>query len=109
MRAFGRRVIGFGRSLDSRGDKAESLQDAARLVGGEVCAVEAGREHEDLLWRIAPTVDYDVMLMDRFRQNSAQPFLDRAPIDLELLPRDLKRRHLSDMSSLICLYRMVSD
>ena len=75
------------------GHEAEALQDLPRLLGGEVRLVEAGDAGENLLRRIPPAADDDVVLPDRIREHSCYGFFDACGIELEDVARDRESRH----------------
>jgi hypothetical protein len=65
------------------GDEAETLQDPASLMGGEIGPVEPRCACDYLLGReTAPTYD-DVVLVYRVRQAVQQALLDPARLELE--------------------------
>jgi hypothetical protein len=77
-------------------------------MGGEVGAIESCRQGDDLLGRVASSLDHDVVVADGLRERSRYRAHDPARIELELLSADLycPRRHcISTLYSLMCLCR----
>ena len=67
-----------------------SRVSAMRIVFGPV---EAGDAGEDLLRRIPPAADDDVVLPDRIREHSCYGFFDAFGIELEDSAGDRESRH----------------
>src|SRR5438105_1732791 len=63
--------------------EAEAAEDPPRLMSGEVGPVEARDAGENLLRRIPPATDDDVVLPDRIREHSRDSFFDAFGIKLE--------------------------
>jgi hypothetical protein len=70
--------------LGPGGDKAQPLEDPARLVRGEVGAIEAGSTGEHLLRRETDATNDYVVLMHRVRQAIPQAPFDPGVVEFEV-------------------------
>ena len=97
---------GGGLGGAARSGEAEPAQDAPGLMGGEVGAVETGRQGDHLLRRVASPVDDDVVVADWLGERPRHGAHDSTRIEVELLSTDLHRARSHAISSLYSLIRL---
>ena len=103
----GRLELSFARG-DARCREAEPLEDPSRLVRREVGAVEPGHAREDLLRRVAPPADDDVVLVDRVGQDACDGVGYGLGREVEAPSGHAMSGHVLRLSSLIRLSRTVA-
>ena len=89
-----RRFGGLSLGASSPYGEAQSAQDAAGLMGGEVGPIESGDDSDDLFRWIPTSADNDEMVCDRIRQNVRQGSIDPLCIEIESVSRN-RRLYLS--------------
>lgn len=68
--------------------EAQTAEDPASLMGGEVGTIESRNDGDDLLGRIPAPIHHDKVIRNRVRKGAGQSSADLVCLEIEPVPRD---------------------